>query len=135
MQQSVHPQNQSARNISCRRPRSVQSPDCVVLKQGACLAKSRNRTEELKIQTTIRLFFLSLLRENFRKMIHNTDKRHVGDAPAMAGRTFGNCCKAGALLPARRSLETAPSGVFVAQSPYPGRQNVANSRNIMRHLH
>jgi (2Fe-2S) ferredoxin len=64
-------------------------------------------------------------------MIRDTENRHAGDIPAATDGTAVTAtgafdsCKAGALLLTRRS------GVFAAQSPYSGSQNVVNSQNIM----
>jgi hypothetical protein len=58
------------------------------------------------------IILLTFAPKNYRKMIRNTDKKHKGTATAAVG-TFG-ARKAGALLLVRRSLETAPSALFLA---------------------
>jgi hypothetical protein len=66
-------------------------------------------------------FFYLCPAKNFKKMIENSDKGCAGDVPATADNTaatagtFGNCCRAGALLLKRRSPETTPGDTMAKQ--------------------
>jgi hypothetical protein len=58
--------------------------------------------------------------------------RTVYASPPVGGSGFRSARSIATLIPTPHSTHILSALVFAAQSPYPGRQNVVNSRNVMR---
>jgi large exoprotein involved in heme utilization and adhesion len=62
-------------------------------------------------------------------VLHN---RTVYASPPVGGSGYGFARSIASLIPTQNLRHILPALVFATQSPYSGRQNVVNSRNVMR---
>jgi hypothetical protein len=58
--------------------------------------------------------------------------RSVYASPPVGGSGYGFARSIASLIPTQNLRHILAALVFATQSPYPGRQNVVNSRNVMR---
>jgi hypothetical protein len=58
--------------------------------------------------------------------------RSVYASPPVGGSGYGFARSIASLIPTQNLCHILSALVFASQSPYPGRQNVVNSRNVRR---
>jgi hypothetical protein len=63
-----------------------------------------------------------------------THNRSVYASPPYGGSGYGFARSIASLIPTQNLHHILPALAFATQSPYPGCQNVVNSRNVMRHF-
>jgi hypothetical protein len=67
----------------------------------------------------------------YGRTAHN---RSVYASPPVGGSGYGFARSIASLIPTQNLRHILAALVFASQSPYPGRQNVVNSRNVMCNL-